>query len=76
MSFMKIYLNNTSNNLGEQNNVDYCSEVDGQTLHSERHSAEKTYKKFIKGLSIYDGLLMMSGLHRLRCFFVPPKFES
>ena len=28
-----------------------------------------------KGLSIYDGLLMMSGLHRLRCFFVPPIFE-
>ena len=28
-----------------------------------------------KGLSIYDGLLMMSGLRRLRCFFVPPIFE-
>ena len=29
-----------------------------------------------KGLSIYDGLLMTSLLHRLRCFFVPPIFES
>ena len=29
-----------------------------------------------KGLSIYDGLLMTSGLHRLWCFFVPPIFES
>ena len=48
MWFMKIYSNNTSNNLGEQNNVDYCSEVDRQTLHSERHSAEKKiHTKFI-----------------------------
>ena len=31
---------------------------------------------YTKGLSIYDGLLMMSGLHRLWCFFVPPIFES
>ena len=29
-----------------------------------------------KGLSIYDGLLMMSRLHRFGCFFVPPIFES
>ena len=31
---------------------------------------------FVKGLSIYDRLLMSWRLHRLGCFFVPPKFES
>ena len=29
-----------------------------------------------KALSIYDGLLMMSRLHRFGCLFVPPIFES
>ena len=51
---MKIYSNNTSNNLGEQNNVNYCSEVDRQTLHSERHSAEKKmHTKFIVGYKTF-----------------------
>ena len=30
----------------------------------------------IKGLSIYDSLLMISGLHQFGCFFIPPIFES
>ena len=37
--------------------------------------AEKAEEE-VKGLSIYDGLLMMSRLHHFGCFFVTPIFES
>lgn len=58
LGFMKLYSNNTSNNLGEQNNVDYCSEVDRQTLHSEMHSAEKKCTLNLFRLPIYFFLFL------------------
>ena len=42
----------------------------------ERANLENASLKSAKGLSIYDGLMMMSRLHRFGCFFVPPIFES
>ena len=65
--------------------INNCYEQNKQT--NERPELQRTNNKLFltillhtytttKGLSIYDGLLMMSGLHQFGCFFIPPTFES
>ena len=50
--------------------------LDESEAEKKQCSLHSIIARRVKGQSIYDGLLMMSRLHRFGCFFVPPIFES